>query len=167
MNAIELLQKSLGKWEGRRWYTYDNGDKIVRYTQFTNELISPQKFLFPDGISVQHTFKVWNVNEPKLEHEMETILHAKSDCIVRAMGYLEEENMECPVISINENMCKMVTTYENNWTHLEVFHYLNDQVRARNIRYDGINCSGTFLENKLDHFPEVNLENLVNLVLNF
>jgi hypothetical protein len=166
MNAIELLQKSIGKWEGRRFYTYDNGEKITRYTQFTNELIPSQNFLFADGISVYHTFKVWNVTEVKFEHEMSTILHAKSDCIVRAIGYLEQENIECPITSINENMCKMITTYKNGWTHLEMFHYLNDKVRARNIRYDGINCSGTFLENKLDEFPEVNLENLVSLVLN-
>ncbi len=40
------VKRSMGKWEGRRWYVYDNGDKVLRYTQFTNEVISPEKFLF-------------------------------------------------------------------------------------------------------------------------
>lgn len=165
MNAVQLLEQSLGKWEGRRWYTYDSGEKVVRYTQFTNTLIPTDEFMFKEGISVHHKFKVWNVTEIKLEHEMETILHARPDCVVRKMGYLEEENIECPVTSISEKICQLITTYKNGWTHLEIFNHLNPIVRARNIRYDGINCTGTFLENKLEQFPEVTLENLENLVL--
>ncbi|GBF78990.1 hypothetical protein [Aphanothece sacrum] len=76
MNAVELFKRSIGKWEGRRWYVYDNGDKIVRYTQFSNEVISTEQFLFPEGISVTHSFKVWNVTEGKLENEMTTVLHS-------------------------------------------------------------------------------------------
>lgn len=68
MNGVELFQMSLGKWEGRRWYIYDNGYKVIRYTQFINEIISKDKFLFPHGISVYHKFQVWNVTEGKFEH---------------------------------------------------------------------------------------------------
>ncbi len=163
MNGVELFNKSMGKWEGRRWYVYDNGDKVVRYTQFSNEVISQEKFLFPDGISVHHRFKVWNVNENKLENEMETILHACPQHIVRAVGYLGEESIECPITSVGNNMCRMITEYKNGWTHMEFFHFLSTDVRARNIRYDGINCSGTFLENRVDQFRGVNPENLMNL----
>ena len=165
MNAVELLKQSLGQWEGRRWYTYDNGEKIVHYTQFTNSILPSDKFMFEEGVSVHHHFKVWNVTEVKLEHEMETILHARPDCIIRKMGSLEEENIECPVISITEKSCQITTTYQNGWTHLEIFNILSPTVRTRNIRYDGINCTGTFLENKLEEFPKVTLENLVQLVL--
>lgn len=165
MNAVELFKRSLGKWEGRRWYVYDNGDKIVRYTQFSNEVIPTDKFLFSGGISVNHTFKVWNVTEGKLENEMTTLLHACPDYIVRKLGYLGEENIECPVISIGDNMCRLITNYKNGWTHMEFYHFLGTEVRARNIRYDGINCSGTFLENRVNKFPDVNLENLTNLCI--
>jgi hypothetical protein len=165
MNGVELFKRSLGKWEGRRWYVYDNGDKVVRYTQFSNEVISPENFLFPEGISVNHTFKVWNVTEGKLENEMATILHACPEYIVRKVGYLGEENIECPIVSFSHDMCRMTTEYKNGWTHMEFYHYLGPDVRARNIRYDGINCSGTFLENRVDEFPELTLEALVNLCL--
>ena len=66
MNAVELFNKSLGKWEGRRWYVYDSGEKIVRYTQFENVITDQKDFLFNDGISVHHTFKVWNVTSCEL-----------------------------------------------------------------------------------------------------
>lgn len=165
MNAIELFERSMGRWEGRRWYTYDNGEKIVRYTQFSNQIISADKFMFPEGISVDHSFKVWNVNEGKLENEMSTILHACTDYIVRKVGYLGEENIECPVTSVDENTCRLITNYKNGWTHMEFYHFLGTNVRARNIRYDGINCSGTFLENRVDEFPEITTDNLVNICL--
>lgn len=165
MNAVELFHRSTGHWEGRRWYIYDNGVKLVRYTQFSNRVIDADRFMFPDGISVEHFFKVWNVNDGKLENEMKTILHAGPSCIVRASGYLGEEDIECPVESIARNMCRMTTTYKNGWTHMEFYHYLGDDVRARNIRYDGIDCSGTFLENRVEAFPEVTPDNLVTLSL--
>lgn len=165
MNGVELFKRSLGKWEGRRWYIYDNGDKAVRYTQFSNEAIAPDKFLFPTGISVHHTFKVWNVTEGKLENEMETILHACPEYIVRSVGYLGEESIECPITSVSSDMCRMVTKYKNGWTHMEFFHFLGSDVRARNIRYDGIDCSGTFLENRVDEFPQVIIEELASLCL--
>jgi hypothetical protein len=165
MNAVELFQRSMGKWEGRRWYIYDNGSKVIRYTQFTNELVSPEKFLFPEGVSVEHSFKVWNLNEGKLENEMSTLLHACPDYIVRAVGYLGEESIECPVTSVAKDMCSMITAYKNGWTHLEFYHFLGTEVRARNIRYDGINCSGTFLENRVQEFPEITLDNLQDICL--
>ncbi|MEG3987751.1 hypothetical protein QUA13_11485 [Microcoleus sp. S28C3] len=166
MNGVEFFKRSLGKWEGRRWYVYDNGDKVVRYTQFSNEMISSEKFLFPEGISVHHNFKVWNVTERKLENEMATVLHACPEYIVREVGYLGEESIECPITSIGNDMCRMITKYKNGWTHMEFFHFLGTEVRARNIRYDGIDCSGTFLENRVNEFPELTLENLVNICLN-
>jgi|GEM_PF-3036904 hypothetical protein len=165
MNGVEFFQRSLGKWEGRRWYTYDNGDKIARYTQFSNELLPKEEFLFPDGISVNHTFKVWNVTERKLENDMSTILHARPEYFVRAVGYLGEESIECPVTSFGSDMCRLITKYKNGWTHMEFFHYLTPDVRARNIRYDGINCSGTFLENRVNEFSEVTIEDMANLCL--
>lgn len=165
MNAVELFNKSLGKWEGRRWYVYDNGEKIVRYTQFENVITDQKDFLFDNGISVHHTFKVWNVTNPELENEMETVLHACPEYIVRAVGYLGEESIKCPVTSHGENMCRMITEYTNGWTHMEFFHFLTGDVRARNIRYDGINCSGTFMENKVDKFPEVTVEYLAKYLL--
>lgn len=165
MNGAELLKRSLGNWEGRRWYIYDNGDRVVRYTQFTNEALSPENFLFPEGFSVKHTFRVWNVTEKKLENEMETILHAHPEYLVRKVGYLGEENIECPIVSFGEGMCRMITTYKNGWTHMEFFHFLRPDLRARNIRYDGLDCSGTFLENQVETFPEVNLEKLASLCL--
>jgi hypothetical protein len=166
MNGVELFQKSLGNWEGCRWYVYDNGEKVVRYTQFSNEILPKEKFLFPEGISVNHSFKVWNVTESKFENEMSTVLHACPEHIVRGVGYLGEESIECPITSFSDDMCKMITTYKNGWTHMEFFHFLYPDVRARNIRYDGINCSGTFMENRVDEFLEVTLENLVNMSLN-
>lgn len=165
MDAVELFKRSLGKWEGRRWYTYDHGDRVVRYTQFSNEITSQKNLLFPEGISVNHTFKVWNVTENKLEHEMSTILHACPEYIVRKVGYLGEENINCPVVSIGNDMCRMMTEYQNGWTHFEFFHFLAPNVRARNIRYEGINCSGTFLENRMDELPEITLENLRSICL--
>lgn len=164
MDGVELLQRSLGKWEGRRWYVYDNGDKVVRYTQFSNEVISPEKFLFPEGISVNHTFKVWNVTEGKIENEMSTVLHANPEHIVRKVGYLGEENIKCPIISFGSDMCRMTTEYKNGWTHMEFFHCLSPDVRARNIRYKGIDCSGTFLENRVNEFPQVTLEEMLTLL---
>jgi hypothetical protein len=163
MNAVELFKRSIGKWEGRRWYVYDNGDKIVRYTQFSNDVIPPEQFLFPEGISVNHSFKVWNVTERKLENEMTTILHSCPNYVVRKIGYLGEENIECPVTSMGDDMCRMITEYKNGWTHMEFYHFLTTDVRTRNIRYDGIDCSGTFLENRVDKFPEINLDNLANI----
>ena len=165
MNGVELFKRSLGKWEGRRWYIYDNGDKVVRYTQFSNEIISSEKFLFPEGISVNHTFKVWNVTEGKFEHEMSTVLHACPQYIVRSVGYLGEESIECPITSFDSDMCRMTTTYKNGWTHMEFFHFLSSDVRARNIRYDGIDCSGTFMENRVDEFAEVTIEDMINMCL--
>ena len=165
MNAVELFKRSLGKWESRRWYTYDRGDLVIRYSQFSNEMTSPENFLFPEGISVNQTFKVWNVTEKKLENEMSTILHARPEYVVRKVGYLGEENIHCPVISISKNTCRMMTEYQNGWTHVELFHFLAPNVRARNIRYDGINCSGAFLENRMDELPEITLENLKSICL--
>lgn len=165
MDAIELFQRSMGKWEGRRWYIYDNGEKVVRYTQFSNLPIAADKFLFPEGISVHHSFKVWNVNESKLEHEMETILHACSEYVVRAVGYLGEESIECPVTSVGDGMCRLITEYKNGWKHMEFYHFLTQDIRARNIRYDGINCSGTFLENRVDDFPKITPESLAKYLL--
>ncbi|MGL5872473.1 MAG: hypothetical protein ACRC2R_08905 [Xenococcaceae cyanobacterium] len=165
MDGVELFKKSLGNWEGRRWYVYDNGDRVVRYTQFTNEIIPSENFLFPNGISVNHTFKVWNVTEKKLENEMSTLLHACPEYIVRGIGYLGQESIECPITSFGTDMCRMVTTYKNGWTHMEFFHMLSPEVRARNIRYDGINCSGTFLENRVDDLPQLTLEDMVSICL--
>ena len=163
MDAIQLLQGSLGQWEGRRWYVYDNGDKTVRYTQFSNELLDREQFRFPEGVSVHHTFKVWNVTEGQLENEMETDLHACKDYVLRAVGYLGETEIQCPVESLGSNLCRMITTYSNGWRHMELFHTLSSDVRARNIRYDGIGCSGTFLEHRVDQFPLVSLDALAQL----